>query len=137
MQLNLGTCSEDDIAIAVACPVVAKHQDRDEIVLYGGAVHLSKEYITISDDIGNEKTKIYGYLALPEKRRGWGKIVDNTYISGLSQEHGIVKTENPFFNQVNIGDVLMVLPVHSCLTANLLRKYLTLEGKVIALASYK
>lgn len=137
MQLNLGACSEDDIAIAVACPVVAKHQDRDEIVLYGGAVHLSKEYITISDDVGNDETKMYGYIALPEEQRGWGKIVDNTYISGLSQEHGIVKTESPFFNRVNIGDVLMVLPVHSCLTANLLRKYLTLEGEVIALASYK
>ena len=106
-------------------------------MLYGGAVHLSKEYITISDDVGNDETKMYGYIALPEKRRGWGKIVDNTYISRLSQEHGIVKTESTFFNQVNIGDVLMVLPVHSCLTANLLRKYLTLEGEVIALASYK
>jgi len=135
MQLNLGACSEEDIAIAVACPVVAKHQDRDEIVLYGGAVHLSKEYIT-SSVIGDNEIKIYGYIALPEQD-GWGPIVDNTYISGLSQEHGIVKTDPAFFNRVNIGDILMVLPVHSCLTANLLRKYLTLEGEVIALASLK
>ncbi len=134
MQLNIGSCSEEDIAVAVACPVVAKHQDRCEIVLYGGAIHLSKEYMTTSI-AGSGETKIYGYIALPEQH-GWGTIIDSTYVSGLSQEHGIVKTTKTFFNQVNIGDILMVLPVHSCLTANLLRKYLTLGGETIALASY-
>jgi D-serine deaminase-like pyridoxal phosphate-dependent protein len=133
MQLMIGSCSEEDIAVAVACPVVAKHQDRYEIILYGGAVHLSKEYITKSVESSNE-TPIYGYIALPEPQQGWGAIVKNTYISRLSQEHGIVKTDRTFFNQVNIGDILMVLPVHSCLTANLLRKYLTLEGEIIKLA---
>ena len=141
MQLNIGSCSEEDIAVAVACPVVAKHQDRCEIFIYGGAVHLSKEYITksISED---DEIKIYGYIVQPVlshneelEQHGWGAIVDNTYVSRLSQEHGIVKTDDTFFNQVHIGDVLIVLPVHSCLTANLLRKYLTLDGKVIKLAS--
>jgi D-serine deaminase-like pyridoxal phosphate-dependent protein len=45
MQLQIGSCKEDEIAVGVACPVVAKHADRNEIVIYGGAVHLSKEAI--------------------------------------------------------------------------------------------
>jgi D-serine deaminase-like pyridoxal phosphate-dependent protein len=133
MQLHIGSCSEKDIAVAVACPVVAKHSDREEIILYGGAIHLSKDYITKPVE-GNDETKIYGYIALPEQY-GWGTIVSNTYISGLSQEHGIVKADPTLFKQIQIGDLLMVLPIHSCLTANLLRKYLTLEGEIIELAS--
>jgi len=62
---------------------------------------------------------------------GWSLIIKNTYISALSQEHGIIKTESDFFDEVKIGDILLVLPVHSCLTVNLLKKYLTLDGEII------
>jgi len=30
--------------------------------------------------------------------------------------------------QTKIGDLLLILPIHSCLTANLIQKYTTLEG---------
>ena len=43
MQLELGSCGEADVAAAVACPVVAVHAVRLEVVVYGGAIHLSKE----------------------------------------------------------------------------------------------
>jgi len=125
MQLNIGSCPEQDIAVAVACPVVAKHRERNEIVIYGGAVHLSKEFIL--DKNGN---KVFGYITLLEEN-GWSSIIQNTYVSTLSQEHGIVKTEHAFFNQIKIGDILLILPVHSCLTVNLLRNFLTLEGEII------
>jgi len=125
MQLNIGSCEEKDIAVVVACPVVAKHWERNEIVIYGGAVHLSKEFI-----VNESGTKIFGYVTLLEKN-GWSTMIKNTYISSLSQEHGIVKTDNDFFNKINIGDILLVLPVHSCLTVNLLKKYLTLDGETI------
>ncbi len=125
MQLNIGSCTEEDIAVAVACPVVAKHKQRNEIVIYGGAVHLSKESI-----IDKDGKKVFGYVALLEEN-GWSSVIENTYVSALSQEHGIIKTESNFFNQVKIGDILLILPVHSCLTVNLLRKYLTLDGEII------
>ncbi len=51
MQYRLGACSRSDIAVALACPVVAKHTARSEVVIHGGAVHLSKESIT--DEEGN------------------------------------------------------------------------------------
>ncbi len=126
MQLTIGSCTEQDIAVAVACPVVAKHRERNEIVIYGGAVHLSKEFI-----VDENNTKIFGYVA-PLEERGWGAMIPHTYVSALSQEHGIIKTDPKFIDQVHIGDLLAILPVHSCLTVHLLRSYLTLEGEIIS-----
>lgn len=124
MQLAIGSCSEDDIAVALACPVVAKHEDRNQIVIYGGAVHLSKDSI-----VENEK-RIYGKIALPIPP-GWGPILPGCYISSLSQEHGIVKATDYHFGKIKIGDLLMVLPVHSCLMVDLMREYQTIGGESI------
>jgi D-serine deaminase-like pyridoxal phosphate-dependent protein len=117
MQLYLGTCKEEDIAAAVACPVIARYPQRNEIVIYGGAVHLSKESI-----IGKNNQKIFGLVALPgQDNQEWGPIIKDTYVSVLTQEHGIIKADNEFIKQINVGDILMILPVHSCLAANLLK----------------
>lgn len=117
MQFFLGACKEEEIAAAVACPVIARYPQRNEIVIYGGAVHLSKDSV-----IGENTQKIFGLVALPEKdNQEWGPIIKNTYVSSLTQEHGIIKTNSEFIKQINVGDILMILPVHSCLAANLLK----------------
>jgi hypothetical protein len=36
-----------------------------------------------------------------------------------------------FLRQTKVGDLLVILPVHFCLTADLYRSYLTLDGKKI------
>jgi D-serine deaminase-like pyridoxal phosphate-dependent protein len=129
-QLTFGACSEDQIALAVACPVVAKHRSRSQLVIYGGAVHLSKE--SVPDDDGSA---IYGRIALPAEQ-GWSRMHKNSALISLSQEHGIVQAEKELFDGTQVGDLLMVVPVHSCLTANLLGKFLTLEGRVIEMARW-
>ncbi len=45
-QLEIGSCASNQIAVALACPIVARHPERNEVVLYGGAIHLSKESFT-------------------------------------------------------------------------------------------
>mgnify|MGYP001810701298 CR=1 FL=1 len=50
MQFMLGSCTLDQIAVALVCPVVAVHHNRLEAVIYGGAIHLSKEQITLPPD---------------------------------------------------------------------------------------
>ena len=127
MQLGIGSCKEEDIAVALACPVIARYPQRNEIVIFGGAIHLSKECIK------NEKgQEIFGLAALPRKSfRGWEHIIKDTYVSALSQEHGIIKTTHDFIQQVNVGDILMILPVHSCLTVNLVKQYRTFDGEVL------
>ena len=131
MQLQIGSCREDDIAVAVACPVVAKHLRDNKLVVYGGAVHLSKDFVTTKNGVS-----VFGYVALAAEN-GWGPRLAQTYVTSLSQEHGLIKTNPAVMNRVNIGDLVMVLPVHSCLTANLLRKYRTLEGEVIPLGAFE
>lgn len=128
MQLFLGSCKEKDIAVALACPVVARYPAREELVIYGGAVHLSNEYV--KDSRGR---KIFGLIALLQGS-SWGLAVPDTYVCSLSQEHGIIKTSPAFLNQVKPGDILMILPVHSCLVVNLMRQYQTLSGDIIKTA---
>lgn len=53
------------------------------------------------------------------------------YVAKLSQEHGILKVEQNQFKNFNIGDLVEIIPVHSCLTANLAKKYITTEGEEI------
>ena len=123
-QYLLGVCTPEQIAVAVACPVVAKHKERLEVVIYGGAIHLSKEYIL------KEGVPIYGLVAFPEGER-WGLPEKDCYVSSLSQEHGIVKMNEESFKKTHVGDLLFILPVHSCLTADAIGHYLTLDGRRI------
>jgi D-serine deaminase-like pyridoxal phosphate-dependent protein len=63
--------------------------------------------------------------------KGWDLPYENSYLSSLSQEHGIIKASDELFNSTNIGDVIGVLPAHSCMTVNCMGKYFTLEGEEI------
>jgi len=125
MQEKLGSCSADKIAVALACPVVAKNSDRLEIVIYGGAIHLSKEYI-----LDNKGNKLFGKIVLFNDH-GWSKPVPGTALFSLSQEHGIIRTSKEIFHKINLSDVIGILPVHSCLTADAMGEYLTLQDELI------
>jgi D-serine deaminase-like pyridoxal phosphate-dependent protein len=125
MQAQIGACMLDDISVAVACPVVAKHPERGQLVIYGGAIHFSKEQLRRGDG-----TPLYGRLARLTQN-GWEALSDTSHLTAMSQEHGIVQVEPYLLDRVQIGDYIIVLPVHSCLTANLLKRYLTLDGEWI------
>lgn len=129
-QLHLGACREEDIAVAVACPVVAKHPERQEIVIYGGAIHLSKE--AIRDRAGRP---IFGRVARLTER-GWSSVLPGTEVVSLSQEHGIIRTQPSLMDEVEVGDLLAVIPIHSCLTANLFGWYLTTAGEIVDMAHF-
>lgn len=125
MQYYLGSCNFNQIAVALACPIVARHKSRNEIVIYGGGIHLSKETVYEKKD-----RKIYG-LIVKLHDKGWDKPLSDTYISILSQEHGIIQTTNENFELFKIGETIGVIPVHSCLTANLMKHYTTLDNRKI------
>ncbi len=130
MQVALGSCTAADVAVAVACPIVALHPEIGRIVIYGGGVHLSKERLTRADG-----TVSFGAVALPEGA-GWGAPLPGCTVAELSQEHGIVQATPELLAQARIGDLLFVLPVHSCLTVDLLKRYVTLEGEVLPMLGY-
>ncbi len=116
MQLNLGSCNSNEIATAAACPIIGKYPQRNQIAIYGGAVHLSKDFI-----INKNGQKSFGLAALPiNSTLHWDQLLENTFVSSISQEHGIISTTPGILRKVQIGDILLILPIHSCLTANLL-----------------
>lgn len=123
MQKEIGSCNTEEIAVCLATPVVAKHADRGEIVVYGGAVHLSK------DSLGKDPHKTFG-KAVKLNENGWDhEIIGN--VVRVSQEHGIIHLSKNEFDQVKIGDVIGIIPVHSCLTADLQGHYLSTNGERI------
>jgi len=122
MQVSISSCKNSDIAVAVACPVVARHADRNEIIIYGGGIHFSKEFIETGDG-----RKVYGELVLANEET-WGEPVEGCYLSRLSQEHGTLKVTDDMFRQIAVGDTVVVLPVHSCMTASCMAGYTTLNG---------
>lgn len=125
MQQNLGVCSIENIAVRILCPVVAKHLSRNEIVIYGGAIHLSKDSI-----ININGKRMYGRIVI--QKNGKKELLEPlNYVAKLSQEHGILKVTQNQFKNFQVGDFVEVIPVHSCLTANLARKYVTTEGEEI------
>ncbi len=120
MQEYFNSCSLDQVAVCMACPVVAKHADRNEVVVYGGGVHFSKDFIA------------------PNGQKQFGKVVKLTeqgwesnpiaLVDRLSQEHGILKVSDELLNSIEIGDLVGILPVHSCMTADLQGYYVSLAG---------
>lgn len=123
-QLMLGSCSFEQIAAVVACPIVALHADRHEVVLYGGAVHLSKDMVEV------EGKSTYGLVCFPEGN-GWSKPIPGAYVKSISQEHGIVSMPVSAFSRCNISELLCIIPAHSCLSADLVGSGVTTSGKSI------
>jgi D-serine deaminase-like pyridoxal phosphate-dependent protein len=64
MQVALGACAVEDIAVAVRCTVSAVHEHRGTFVLHCGAVHLSK------DNIHDAHGPCFGLVA-PHASDGW------------------------------------------------------------------
>ena len=124
MQHHLDVCTLHDIGVALECPVVAKNKARKEILVHGGAVHLSKEYLSVHGE------PCYG-LVVPMQGSDWGMPMKNTRVSALSQEHGIIRTDEDTFGSFHIGETVGILPVHSCLTANLAEHYITTDGRLL------
>lgn len=124
MQTAIGSCGHENIAVAMACPVVSKNEITGEVCIYGGAVHFSKDHIEEDDH------HLFGRV-VDLGSQGWSAPLEGCYVKSLSQEHGIVKLSEEQFEKVKIGDVLGILPVHSCLTAEAMGYYLHLGGDYI------
>lgn len=114
MQWMLGSCTFHRIAAAVICPVISVYPHRNEALILGGAVHLSKESLQIK----GEET-VFG-LAVPFINGKWEDAQGHDYLTSLSQEHGILQTNSPWAKNLKPGDCIAVIPVHSCLAADLL-----------------
>lgn len=125
MQAELGSCSKEDIAVCLAVPVVDIHPERKEILVHGGGVHLAKDVLIQADG-----SKNFGEVVLLQEK-GWTILSHHSYLKSISQEHGVIKASEELLSLVKVGDLLGILPVHSCMTADCMGEYLSLDGKTI------
>lgn len=126
MQIQIGSCDYNDIGMLVKVPVAQEKPDVDECIIHGGAVHFSKDRITVNGNI------TYGQ---PVILTGNGKVesIHNSSLVALSQEHGTIRGLDAIKNAYKQDTLteLWICPVHSCLTANLFRQYHSPSGAVI------
>ena len=125
MQFKLGVCKLTDIAVRMVCPVIATHPSRNEVVIYGGAIHFAKESI-----INIDGKRLFGRIIVNDGNK---KILldERNYLHALSQEHGILRITPRDLQYFSPGTLVEIIPVHSCLTANLMKEYLTTENEII------
>ena len=127
MQEEIGSCTMDDVAVAMACPVVAVHPERLQWIIYGGGIHFSKDFLLMEDG-----KKYFGRM-VDISATSWTTkdIKENPYISSLSQEHGVIQCTKENFNRCQPGDLTLWLPVHSCMTADAMGEYTSTDGGII------
>lgn len=116
MQKELGSCSTEQIAGVMVCPVVAVHPRRNQAVIYGGAVHFSKERIVIGERV------VYGQMAFIHSG-SWMVPEQDAYLVSLTQEHGILEAPDTIIHSLKPGGSIGIVPVHACLAANLMKGY--------------
>ncbi|GAB3646141.1 hypothetical protein GCM10028791_05590 [Echinicola sediminis] len=124
-QARVGSCSKEDIAVVLAVPVVDIRKEKHEILVHGGGVHLAKDVLLNADGARN-----FGEVVLFDPQ-GWKIPADTSYVKSISQEHGIIKASDKLLRQIHIGDILGILPVHSCMTADCMGNYLSTKGQKI------
>lgn len=113
-----GHCATDDVACHVATRVAGIYPERRMLLIDAGALALSKDA---------------GPTHLPDFEGGYGYVrgFPDLKIVRLSQEHGMVAVEEGF-DRFQIGQILEIVPNHSCLTAAMFPEYVTLDGGAIS-----
>lgn len=120
MQVQIGSCSIDDVALFCLLPIAQKIPNSEKAIVLGGAVHLSKESISVNG------TPTFGQAV--EFQNSKVQVIEGAFVSALSQEHGtIISPDTTVLDKESI----LVCPIHSCLTANLHDHYISSSGKTI------
>ena len=126
MQLEIGACTSDQISLCLAAPVVDLYPDRNEVVVYAGAIHLSKERVF------RNGIELFG-LVVKLTEEGWSEPLEGCSVTQLSQEHGILQLDPDTLASLQRGSLIGILPVHACLAADAMKKYMTISGKLVSM----
>ncbi|MFO7722895.1 MAG: alanine racemase [Bacteroidales bacterium] len=126
MQVAAGVCEPTDVAVTLAAPVLSVYPDDGKMILHAGAVHLSKEIFSGTQ----EGWEGYGLLTRMHGFRR-GESLPQLKLLQLSQEHGVVTGPSEVITTFRPGDLAGIIPVHSCLAADLMKGYHTTTGERI------
>jgi D-serine deaminase-like pyridoxal phosphate-dependent protein len=122
-QASRGVCSCSSIAVALLCPVIAVYADECKAVIWGGAVHLSKDFYILPNGSNS-----FGAVCHVNNDLSWSSPIDGLFLESVSQEHGVVRAINSqLLRNLKEGDLVAILPAHSCLTADTMGEYRVLN----------
>lgn len=124
-QESIGSCKIDNIAVALICPIVDVNHERGEAIIRGGAVHLSKDSLVLPDGL-----KSFGAV-FPFNEQTWDTSSDGLYLKSISQEHGVIASKDGDSSNLKVGQLVAVLPVHSCLTVDTMGELYLSNGNKI------
>ncbi len=113
-QVAYGSCRGADCALTVLTSVVSSQPGAGYSVVDAGALALSK-------DPGPDGL-VHPCFGAVYSDHGYPELDEETWLTGLSQEHGILNRSLP------VGKRLRVLPNHSCLTAAQFDAYTLVRG---------
>jgi D-serine deaminase-like pyridoxal phosphate-dependent protein len=122
VQVELGTCAIDDIAIAVLASVIGHNRQHGRVLIDAGFLALSRDRGTADLPVD------WGYGALCDPVTG--EVIDDVTVSGTNQEHGIITTRSDSmdFDRFPVGSRVKVLPNHACATAAAYDRYFVTDG---------
>lgn len=115
-QQAIGSCQYQDIALAMACPVVDVQPETSTIIIHGGGAHFSKDYLEMPDG-----QRCYGLVAGIGDLPRWNDPLPGAYLASVSQEHGLLKAPQTLCENLDPGSLVWCYPVHACLAADTMR----------------
>jgi D-serine deaminase-like pyridoxal phosphate-dependent protein len=118
VQVGIGVCGVDDIALSVLATVIGHRQDKNWIITDAG-------WMALSSDTGQGEH--YGLVCDAQ-----GRPYPDLVVLGTNQEHGIVGIRpgsSAPLPALPIGARLRILPNHACATAAQHDQYHLLDGE--------
>lgn len=122
VQVELGTCSFDDIAIGVMASVIGHNRQHGRVLIDAGFLALSRDRGTADFPVDWG----YGAVCDPES----GEVFGDVIVSSTNQEHGILTARfgEIDFSRFPVGSRVTILPNHACATAAAYDRYFVTEG---------
>ena len=122
VQVELGTCAMDDIAISVLASVIGHSRDHGRVLIDAGFLALSRDRGTADFPID------WGYGAVCNAETG--ALIDNVRVESTNQEHGIITARSGEldWSRFRIGGRVRILPNHACATAAAYDRYFVTSG---------
>ena len=111
VQVELGTCSAEDIAIGVLASVIGHNRQHGRVLIDAG-------FLALSRDRGTSDLPVdWGYGAVCDPVSG--AIIEGVTVSSTNQEHGIITSRNSAIDlgRFPVGSRVKILPNHACATA--------------------
>ena len=111
VQVGIGLCSTDDIALSVLATVIGHQKDKNWIITDAGWMALSADRGTKDQAVD----QCYGLVC-----DAAGKPYDDLVVLRANQEHGILAARpgsNVRIPELRVGDRVRIFPNHACATA--------------------